>query len=108
MDGWIETYSSGVCMRGIEVYVCSCARATDAGACTCDVGCGRDWQSSGAGLPPQECGLSQISVPPPSPPLCHSKRLIVGDTKRERLQTVCCEKQEARRRHFPSRPAGTD
>lgn len=30
---------------------------------------GREWQSSGAGLPPQECGLSQISVPPPSPPL---------------------------------------
>lgn len=49
------------------------------------VGCGREWQSSGAGLPPQECGLSQISMPPPSPPLCHSKRLIVGDTKRERL-----------------------
>lgn len=46
------------------------------------VGCGREWQSSGAGLPPQECGLSQISVPPPSPPPCHSKQLIVEDTTR--------------------------
>ena len=58
------------------------------------VGCGRrEWQSSGAGLPPQECGLSQISVPPLSPPLCHSKWLIVGDTKRGRLQSVCCREQ---------------
>lgn len=51
-------------------------------------------QSRGAGLPPQECGLSQMCVPLPLASFCHSKLLIVGEVERERLQTaVCCEKQ---------------
>ena len=32
-------------------------------------------------------------MPPPSPLFCHSKRLIVGGTERERLQNVCEEKE---------------